>query len=154
MSDADRQIIVLTAGAAMIDNDPASPSTHKSLECWYGDEDVLADFGLSHYSFWGDFAGNIIASKLKTFPVDTWMCTDTVVGLYLLWMDNKWVGFSWQPARKSSIDHYWTSLEDATAVRQMLLDNLSIPENKWHNYVDIVDPVAVHNAHHNTKQEA
>lgn len=55
-------------------------------------------------------------------PYESWLCTDTHVGGFLLFLDDMFVGCSWQDARKSDTEYFWKSKETYTQVREFLIE--------------------------------
>ena len=47
----------------------------------------------------------------EQFPVFTWMCTDTTVGVFAITLNSTLIGYTTQPARKSDINIYYLSKE-------------------------------------------
>lgn len=72
--------------------------------------------------------------RFKRYPIATWNCTDTHVGLYALYLDGAPVGITFQIARKSATDVKWLSEEIAKHVRDVLLSYGDIPT------YDIINP--------------
>lgn len=60
--------------------------------------------------------------RVKCRCINTWTCTDTLVGLNAYYLDNEFVAFSFQSARKSDIHFYWVSLEIAKRVKTFILE--------------------------------
>lgn len=72
-------------------------------------------------------------TRLKSYWLLKWYCTDTYVGRKLYFFDDKLVAMSYQPGRKCDEKFYWTSQEDFKNVKQYLLSLLQ-PED-----IDILD---------------
>lgn len=72
--------------------------------------------------------------KLKSYPLFDWLCTDTHVGLYALYLGDKPVGCTMQTARKNSIEVRWLSNEAAEEVRTFILSC------DKHSNVALIDP--------------
>lgn len=62
-----------------------------------------------------------LQSRLQSYPIFNWLCTDTHVGLNAIYLDGEPVGSSMQVARKNSMSVQWLSSEDARRVRDAIL---------------------------------
>jgi hypothetical protein len=62
-----------------------------------------------------------LQSRLQSYPIFNWLCTDTHVGLNAIYLDGEPVGASMQTARKSSANVEWISAEDARRVRDAIM---------------------------------
>jgi hypothetical protein len=62
-----------------------------------------------------------LQTRLQSYPIFNWLCTDTHVGLNAIYFDGEPVGCSMQTARKSSTNVEWISAEDARRVREAIL---------------------------------
>lgn len=49
--------------------------------------------------------------RVQVIPVNTWICTDTEVGLYVFFMDMQPVAVSYQSARRNDTSVYWLDEE-------------------------------------------
>jgi hypothetical protein len=58
--------------------------------------------------------------RMKSIPVNEWMCTDTMVGVHAYYFDGRFVALSFQPARKSDTVFCWASKEDAQQVKNFI----------------------------------
>jgi hypothetical protein len=58
--------------------------------------------------------------RVKVMPVNTWICTDTLVGVNSYYLDGEFVALSFQSARKSKTEFKWTSIESATKVQALI----------------------------------
>lgn len=73
-------------------------------------------------------------TRLVSYFVGNWYCTDTYVGYKVYFLDDKPVAFSTQPSRKSEEKFEWLSKEDYIKVKNYILtfknnsdeDNISI----------------------------
>lgn len=74
--------------------------------------------------------------RLQSYPLFTWTCTDTGVGLRALYFDGKPVAATYQPYRKSDKEFKWVSKEAADKVREFLisLNPVQSPE------IELIDP--------------
>lgn len=59
-------------------------------------------------------------SRLRSYPVCNWYCTDTRVGLNAIYFGNEPAGLSWQNARKSYVEFKWLSEEIALEIRNYI----------------------------------
>lgn len=84
---------------------------------------LIEHFGLDSM---GSYVYEELDQRLKAYPIRTWLCTDTTVGLYAIWMDGVPVGCSWQSCRKANVGYSWINAEAATLVRDMLLSMIKI----------------------------
>ncbi len=75
-------------------------------------------------------AYNIFAERVKEVPLNTWMCTDTMVGLYAYFFDGQFVAISWKPYRKSAERLFWESEELAQWVKKFIDSLLQEEYNK------------------------
>jgi hypothetical protein len=58
--------------------------------------------------------------RVVSVAINEWLCTDTMVGVYAIYMDGKFVALSMQSARKNYVDYYWQSQADADAMRKFI----------------------------------
>ena len=68
------------------------------------------------YIYWSD----AFNQRVKVIPVNTWFCTDTLVGVNAYYLDGQFVALSFQRYRKSHVEFKWTSIEDATKVQALI----------------------------------
>ena len=57
---------------------------------------------------WSEFEDFIKTENLEEIEIDTWICTDTKVGLYAILWNNELVAFTYQSARKNDRIWYFT----------------------------------------------
>ena len=93
-------------------------------------EAICSDLGIN--SLW-DYPDEL-DTRLKSYPVVDWLCTDTTVGLFAIYLDGVLVGMSFQSARKSDRTFKWVSQEAADHLRRVLLTYTS-PEE-----IAVIDP--------------
>jgi hypothetical protein len=62
-----------------------------------------------------------LQSRLQSYPIFNWLCTDTHVGLNAIYFDGEPVGSSMQTARKDSTNVQWISADAARRVRDAIL---------------------------------
>ena len=60
--------------------------------------------------------------RVEQFPINTWICTDTEVGLYCYFFDGEFIALSFQSGRKNDVNFYWKSNAAAEKVRNFILD--------------------------------
>lgn len=53
---------------------------------------------------------------MRQVPINTWVCTDTEVGVYGYFFDGRFVALSFQEGRKCDTTIMWASIEDAHEV--------------------------------------
>jgi hypothetical protein len=58
--------------------------------------------------------------RVKAAAINEWLCTDTMVGVYAIYLDGRFVALSFQSARKNDTTYYWNSTEDAKAMREFI----------------------------------
>lgn len=58
--------------------------------------------------------------RVRRIPINTWMCTDTNVGIYAYFFDGEFVALSFQSARKSDINIKWMYTDAARRVREFI----------------------------------
>lgn len=66
-------------------------------------------------------------TRLKSYWLQRWLCTDTYVGRKLYFFDDKFVAMSYQSGRKQDKNFYWVSNENFKEVRDYML-SLAEPE--------------------------
>lgn len=84
----------------------------------------LEDFNLSTYD--GTFDYTKFSERVSQADLVTWICTDTGVGIYAYYFDDKLVAVSFQPARKSYISLEWVSRELRVKMREFMLSLYTI----------------------------
>lgn len=72
--------------------------------------------GLEEY----DFPYALSDHGFTCHPIKTWICTDTEVGYYAIFHEEKLICLSYQPARKEGIEFKWVSQEVYQEVRNFL----------------------------------
>lgn len=73
-------------------------------------------------------------SRLVSYPIKVWYCTDQHVGMYAIYFDGEPVGYSYQSARKNSEEYNWTSSDAAKRVRDYIF-SLNRDDSKF-NIID------------------
>lgn len=68
--------------------------------------------------------------RVKVMPINTWICTDTWVGVNAYYLDGEFVALSFKSARKVRTEFKWTSVEAATKV-QALIRKISAENEKF-----------------------
>ncbi len=79
---------------------------------------------------------NKFSEHVSNIPLNTWMCTDTIVGLWAIFLDNEFVALKWQSARKSRERIFWESEELALKTKKFL-DSI---HNQTYN-IDLIQDV-------------
>jgi len=102
-------------------------------------DEIASVFGFSAYDFPDE--DNTIDRRLKAYPIWEWLCTDTHVGLYAIYLDDIPVGCSWQSARKNDIEISWLSEEAVERTRRFLMDQLdkTVPTFQFVGDAEITD---------------
>lgn len=80
----------------------------------------------NNLSLVADFDRDAFERRFSKRWVKSWVCTDTEVGVAVVWLDEEPVAASLQPARKSDEEILFFSPELAAKVREVLL-SLIIP---------------------------
>jgi hypothetical protein len=86
-------------------------------DSWMNREPLYAALGLDYF-YDSDQAND---GRLKEYWLQKWQCTDTWVGLRVVFFDNKPVATIWQVARKSVEEVEFLSEEQALKLRQYLV---------------------------------
>lgn len=60
--------------------------------------------------------------RVSCRPVNAWLCTDEMVGVFSYYFDGELVALSFQSARMSDIEFKWVSRDAALRVREFILD--------------------------------
>ncbi len=95
-------------------------------------EKLLSEFDINGYFPYIDYKD----SKLRSYYIVNWQCTDQFVGGRAYFLDDKLVCTSWQSARKSSEDFSWVSKETYNEVKQYVI-SLLYNEDKEINVIDL-----------------
>ena len=61
-----------------------------------------------------------VNERLAEADIETWMCTDTMVGLRAVLLDGRAVALSYKSARKNDTHFLWLNPQDAVLVRDLL----------------------------------
>ncbi len=83
-------------------------------------------------------AYNIFSERIKELSLNTWMCTDTMVGLYAYFFDGQFVAISWKPYHKSHAHLYWES-EELAQFAKKFIDSLLQEEYYKPKLIDNID---------------
>jgi len=105
----------------------------KSNSIYINFEKLLDEFDLMGYGY----IDHDPQERLKGYFYMQWYCTDQYVGGRAYFLDDKFVGISFQNARKSSENFSWSSREDYNKVKEYL-QNLIISSNN-EKHIDIID---------------
>ena len=68
-------------------------------------------------------------TRLELLWYDKWTDSDTHVGVHIIFFDKKPIGFIHQGGRKCSKEHWFTSVEDATQMKDYLMSYVFIEPN-------------------------
>jgi hypothetical protein len=82
---------------------------------------------------WSDWAEH--DKRIKGYPLVKWLCTDTHVGVTIVYFDDEPVAIIQQTARKSGKDWSFLSEEAAEKLRQYALSHVR-QDKKW----ELIDP--------------
>lgn len=100
-------------------------------DAWVDLNSLANELGVSAYEFNED-------TRLKGYYVMKWLCTDTWVGAIALFLDDVFVGYSYQSARKSDIRYFFTNRESYEALRQYVIDSIKYEELDYpETYIDM-----------------
>lgn len=72
--------------------------------------------------------------RIRKYPIVSWKCTDTQVGLYAIWMAGEPIAAYFQAYRRSEKRFYWISEEIADQVRNLLLSY-----TVWVNEISMIE---------------
>ena len=102
--------------------DKASQLPKKEYELW--DENLLSSLGLDiiHHNYQKPI--NLTTNHLKQ-----WYCTDTWVGIDVIYLNNRPVAITKQKSRKSSVNIYFLSEEDKNSVKDYLISIYNNPQD-------------------------
>lgn len=74
------------------------------------------------FGTWFDYDYDKFTDKLKAYFFAKWICTDTVVGGRVYYLDGEAVAVSWQSCRKGDEEIEFLTSEAADSVRELMLD--------------------------------
>ena len=96
----------------------------KENEQWIDLEEFADECGVSSSASYriNEEFGDEIETRLKSYWITTWCCTDTWVGIRSVWLDDQPVGIISQSARKNGIEVEMISEQARTQVQTMLID--------------------------------
>lgn len=108
--------------------DKASQLPKKEYKLW--DENLLSAIGLDiiHHNY--DAPVNLTTNHLKQ-----WYCTDTFVGIDVIYLNNHPVAITNQVARKCDVNIYFLSEESKTSVKDYLLSLYNKEEGDYVDYL-------------------
>lgn len=94
-------------------------------------EDLFAAFGLTAYS--------LESHRLTVFDIPelSWICTDTGVGVSLLYLDNELVGNIYQATRKGDKHYFWLNKEAYDKVFDFLISLLKTVRTEPGEFMDL-----------------
>lgn len=85
---------------------------------WIDADEVAQELGINRYDTpdnWYD--------RVKGYFIARWMCTDTMVGVCAIYLDDNLVGFYNQVGRKCDKDYEWLDLNSVDKMKEVLLEN-------------------------------
>lgn len=89
--------------------------------CWGIACDLVEEMGLQDNAFDEDVSG-----RLTFKPAVTWICTDTEVGLYVIFLDQQPVATGFKRFRTSGTQFVWKSQESFEQTRAFVLSLMSV----------------------------
>lgn len=107
---APKMILMSDVIARIDDSDPSK----------FGDPDLEAlesDLQTNTFMGWSE----AFNERVKRLPINTWICTDTEVGVNAYYFDGELVALSFQSARKSDVEFRWLSEPLAAQVRDFII---------------------------------
>ncbi len=84
------------------------------VEPFCGDDSLCEECGVD--SIWLSLSDHGFTRR----PIWRWLCTDTVVGLFAVYLHDEFVCVSWQSARKNHTEYKWASEEAFHHVKSLL----------------------------------
>ena len=106
----------------------ASQLPKQEYNLW--DEDLLSAVGLDTYHHNYDDPINLTTNRLKQ-----WCCTDTWVGINVIYLNNHPVAITNQTARKSGVGIYFLSEESKNSVKDYLISLYNNQEDDYACYL-------------------
>lgn len=73
---------------------------------------------------------DLFSEHCAYIPIQSWICTDTRVGLFAYFFDQEFVCISYQPYRKSDINFYWKSQQSRDLVKAFIERNCVNPDDR------------------------
>jgi hypothetical protein len=108
-------------------------------EPYYGDGgDFLYECGIE-CSFEADSI-NLDDHGFTCRPINTWMCTDTLVGYYVIYFKGEFICSSYKPARKEDTEFEWVSQEVYEKVRHFI-QSLIVKETRKIKVIDMDEEI-------------
>jgi hypothetical protein len=107
------------------------PASQTSWDFRAPSDAINESLGLPYVDYYSD----ALMERLKAYPILEWICTDTWVGLYALYLDDEAVGAAYQSARRNSFEIEWVSQSAAQRVQQTILQY-----TERSNEFDLIDP--------------
>lgn len=95
--------------------------------CWC--EDMYQSVDLDYYMIEksSDYS-QLFSKRLVSYWLTRWMCTDTMVGLRVIYFDGEPAGLYYQAARKSTVEISYLNKDVANEIRQFLLSLYQVPQ--------------------------
>lgn len=94
--------------------------------------DLAQECGIHDY-----IDANLIDHGFSRRPITQWCCTDTWVGMSVIYLHGRPIVVSDQPARKSDTTYQWFSVEDARMVRDILLKLVDAEQKEMFEVVNL-----------------
>ena len=110
-SEIDRYDMKLSDILANVE--PESDRVFNNVPC-----EFFSQLDIDDYDY--DYDKQESEGRFLIYPINTWMCTDTEVGHYMVKFDGQPVAYCYQSARKNYYNIYWTSKEEAKKVKEYL----------------------------------
>ena len=76
----------------------------------FGRQDMSQDiFGEYQFDEWQTINALEKTNRFVTYSIRTWLCTDTIVGIFVVCMDDEPLYITYKPYRKSDTSYYFVS---------------------------------------------
>lgn len=62
------------------------------------------------------------SKRVTAYFIEKWLCTDTMVGMSIVFIDDEPIAMSWKPARKSRRETHFFGLASVERLRQLALE--------------------------------
>jgi hypothetical protein len=83
-------------------------------------DEIASDFGIDNFYSVPD----ALNERIKAYPISSWLCTDTSVGINAIYFDGEPAGSSSKQYRKDSLFVEWISEDIAKRVREAILEHV------------------------------
>lgn len=88
---------------------------------------IVSDLDMNHFIF-GQEAYTAWDSRVKEHMLAPWYCTDTYVGMNVIFMDDEPICVTFQTGRKSDVQYHWYSKEAYDKLKQFIASLCAVPE--------------------------